>query len=439
LNKLLADRRSSIPAAKVEARVREVVEREFAPTPGLTVVSFPDRSSDISDQPALTLLVMPPEYPASDPVSRSRIEQMTREHGTANRTFKSALIWCAAENAGALMEDARKLMAWEAIRDEERDHLDASQQRQLEENVPKAARDLKERVWQTYRHVLLLAKDSRLRDIDLGRSHSSSAATLAQLVLIRLKSDGEIEESVGAGFLMRNWPPALTEWSTKKVRNDFFASPQFPRLLNGDVLKETIANGARDRLLAYVGKVDGGLYEPFYFGARPDSVELTDDLFIITRETAEAYLSACNAQAVEKARTESDQSTPAPDDEATHVPPVVYPEKGPDGPGGTPGTTADTNRNGEYGQPPAPLPSHGIRWHGDVPAQKWTTFYTKVLSRFARESGVELRLQAIFEVDGDVPSHKLEETRAALRELGLRDDVCSEWQSEPEQNRQGSE
>ncbi len=37
------------------------------------------------------------------------------------------------------------------------------------------------------------------------------------------------------------WPPAVPEWSTKGVRDAFFASPQFPRLLFPDEIKETIA------------------------------------------------------------------------------------------------------------------------------------------------------------------------------------------------------
>ena len=35
-----------------------------------------------------------------------------------------------------------------------------------------------------------------------------------------------------AAFLVRNWSGVFKEWSTKAVRDAFFASPQFPRLLN---------------------------------------------------------------------------------------------------------------------------------------------------------------------------------------------------------------
>ncbi len=38
----------------------------------------------------------------------------------------------------------------------------------------------------------------------------------------------------------------------------------------------------------------------------------------------------------------------------------------------------------------------GIAWHGTVPPQKWMTFSTEVLSRFAATPG--LKLEVLFEV-----------------------------------------
>jgi hypothetical protein len=36
-----------------------------------------------------------------------------------------------------------------------------------------------------------------------------------------------------------------------------FASPLFPRLLNGDLIRDTIARGVSNSVLAYVGKIAG--------------------------------------------------------------------------------------------------------------------------------------------------------------------------------------
>ena len=66
-----------------------------------------------------------------------------------------------------------------------------------------------------------------------------------------------------------------------------------------------------------------------------------------------------------------------------------------------------------------------MHWPGEVPPQKWMNFYTKVLAKFATTGS--LKLNVTFEVtpEGGVPPHRVEETKATLRELGLDDDVRS--------------
>lgn len=51
-------------------------------------------------------------------------------------------------------------------------------------------------------------------------------------------------------------------------------------------------------------------------------------------------------------------------------------------------------------------------------------FYTRVLARFATQSNLQLTIR--FEVADGVTPQKAEETRAALRELGLDEDGVKE-------------
>lgn len=62
----------------------------------------------------------------------------------------------------------------------------------------------------------------------MGLNNSSMANSMTGLVLQQLKKDGEIEQSISPNFLLRNWPPVFTEWSTKSIRDAFFASPIVP-------------------------------------------------------------------------------------------------------------------------------------------------------------------------------------------------------------------
>ena len=70
-----------------------------------------------------------------------------------------------------------------------------------------------------------------------------------------------------------------------------------------------------------------------------------------------------------------------------------------------------------------PTSASGMTWTGEIPHQKWMNFYTKVLSKFASARGLKLTLKVEATQEGGVSKQKLDETKSALRELGLNDDV----------------
>lgn len=458
LNKLLADRRANIQPAKIEEEVRAAVLKVFGKQGGVEVIPFPEESGQIPDRPVLTLAVLPPDCPMDDKKSLKTIEGMIREHGSSGRTFKSALIFGVAENDAALRDEARKLLAWEVIKDEDEDKLDETQKGQLGQNLKKAQRDLKECVWRTYKNVALLGKDNKVRVVDLGMVNSSQANSMVELIIGRLRQDGDIEPNPSPNFLVRNWPGS-TEWSTKSVRDAFFASPLFTRLLDGNSVKDTIARGASSGILAYVGK-KGDTYKPFVFesGLSADDVEISDDMFIITADEAKKHIEPprLTALVIQPERPQAKPDThvafqargldqhgrPMP------VPQVVWTVKGgsTDGKGGfkagsdegeflieaavgdvqTQTTVVITKQQIVTPPPKAPVPTaeiKGLKWSGEVPPQKWMNFYTKVLAKYATTGGLKLTIAFEAAPDGGLLPQRVEEAKAALRELGLDDAV----------------
>jgi hypothetical protein len=404
LNKLLSDRRASIQPARIEERVRAEVQKVFKEGNGLDRIFFPDKSNLIADRPVLTLVVLPPDRAISDQETRAFIDTATRDHGTSSRTYKSALLWAVPEGPDALRDDARKVWAWEDLADDQDElRLDEGQKRQLVENLKKAQRDIKETVWRTYKNVMLLGKDNDWKTVDFGLVHSSAADSIVTLILERLRQDGDIEVGVSPNFLTRNWPPAFSEWSIKSVRDAFFASPQFPRLLNGDVIKDTIVRGVENGLLAYVGKKADGSYFPFHWQASlsAQDIEISDDMYIIRQEVAETYKAGKPSPTPSPSPT-----TPTPGGPTTGPLPISGP---------TPA-----------GSRPADATLSRLSWSGEIPPQKWMNFYTKVLSKFAAGMGLKLTLKVEVSCDAGIPTHKVEETKVALRELGLNDEVLSE-------------
>ena len=303
-----------------------------------------------------------------------------------------------------------KSLAWEDIADEETDlRLDDGQKRQLAESLKKAQRDIKETVWRTYKNVMLLGKDGEWKTVDLGLVHSSAAPSIGQLIVERLVQAGDIEDKgVSPNFLVRNWPPAFKEWNTRSVRDAFFASPQFPRLLNPESIKDTIARGVENGMLGYVGKKVDGTYAPFHWNStlQPQDVEISSDVFLIQREVAETYKSAKTS------------------------PPAAVPIGGA-APGGAPVTPASPETPGGQldsvpvadGDATSSGGLHRLVWSGDVPHQKWMNFYTKVLSRFSTTTGLKLTLRIEVAPTEGISSQKVEETKLALRELGLKDSL----------------
>jgi hypothetical protein len=76
------------------------------------------------------------------------------------------------------------------------------------------------------------------------------------------------------------------------VRDAFYASPKFPRLLKADAVKDTISRGLDAGTIAYVGKAKDGGYEPFVYkrSLAAADVEIADDVYLIDRERADEYL-----------------------------------------------------------------------------------------------------------------------------------------------------
>jgi hypothetical protein len=70
---------------------------------------------------------------------------------------------------------------------------------------------------------------------------------------------------------------------------------------------------------------------------------------------------------------------------------------------------------------PASIPR--LVWSGDVPHQKWMNFYTKVPSKFAATSGLRLTLRVEVAPPEGVSPQRVDETKVALRELGLKDSL----------------
>jgi hypothetical protein len=186
----------------------------------------------------------------------------------------------------------------------------------------------------------------------------------------------------------------------------------FPRLLSPESIKETIARGVANGQIAYVGKTPSGKYQPFHFERTISAadVEVSDEMFVITRETAEAYREALRKPQEQRDPTATSGTTPA-QPAGTTAPPTQ------------PGLPIPGGQSPPPEVPAQEDPPAGLCWSGEVPAQKWMNFYTKVLTKLGVGSGLKLTVKVEFNPDVGVSGHKRDEVRGALRELGLSDEL----------------
>ena len=425
LNKRYADRRATIQPGAVKDRLIREIQAVFGKSRmGISPVFFPDKSIQISDRPTLTVIVADFNRGIDDggnAKTEAFIDGMIRESGSSARTFKSAQIWVAADSPRLLREDATRLLAWEDIETESGQlHYDEGQIRQLRENIKRAKQDLIEAIWRSYKYIYMLDKDNRLKQVDMGLVTSSqTSGGPVDAIICRLQGDGEIEKEIGPGFLARNWPPAFKnkEWSTRNARDAFFASPQFPRLLEPDALRDTIARGVSQGVIGYVGRRAGGRYEPFHFDEPfdPRDVEISEDVYIIARDTASEFRTRLKADANGKpARPATDRGEEGGDE-------------APGGEGGIPKPPGpDSDHSGSGGDtsvgPDRADFLRKLSWTGEVAPQKWMNFYTKVLSKYAVDTSLNLKISFDATPDSGISNERLEETKRALRELGLNAD-----------------
>jgi hypothetical protein len=467
LNQILVSRRGAVQGKAIDERIRQQTQKLFDKhtvdaSRHVDRKYSPARSNDVPNRPVLTLVVFGFDTPAGEQKTADLMASLVRDCGASGRTFKSALIFAAPDPGTNVREAARNLLAWEDIDDDEdtKKRVDETQLRLLQKNLATARRDLDEAVFRSYRHVYLLGKDNKLRPIDLGQITSSSAGSIVELILRELERSDEITTGISPTKLVKYWPPALVEWSTKAVRDAFYSSPQLSRLLDPEAIKRTIADGVTQNLLGYASKDAGGRLrlQKFEESLSEGEVEIAEDVFILKADDARklrepprlAQLVVRPEQVVLQVGEQAGFTCTGLDQygQPWALPAVTWAVTGgsitPSGvytaaaTGGVHTVRAeaggreaiaevrvrteedrrdDGNEEKEDEQPG----QRTIRWRGTVPPQKWMNFYTKVLTRFAASPGLQLEVSFEVPVDRDQAPAKADETRAGLKELGLDD------------------
>jgi hypothetical protein len=416
IDKAVHDRRASLDEEdEIKPTIRTLVKEEIKRGASIPVEPFPADSSTVPDSPRLNLVVLDPtcEWDGGEAI-RTQIAEWTKNRGKSSRLYPGALVWCVRKPGRDLRDKVELLLAWRRVQRDVRDGLlgadfERADHQEIQAKVAEAEDDAKDEVWAGYRFVVLAdsTDPSGLKVIDLGAGHSSGSETLCGRIIAALKAEALLNESVGAGYIDRNWPPAFKDsgaWPLASLRQSFL-NGALTRLLDPDGVLKT-------KLVEFVGRGDFGLasgpkpdgsYERLWFSEPVPADE-------IAFESGVVLLKKAKAAELKKPASPPGDTTPPADHEPTTVTPA--------------GTGTEVGTGDSTGiVPPAGLKTKTIKLSGNVPAELWNRLGTRVLPKL--RSGKDLKIGIDFSVTVEAANANdlQSELQQILDDLGLKDSV----------------
>lgn len=411
LKKVVSDRRASLDEeSEIKPAMRLLVQKEFDRNANVPIVTFPAEGSAVQDTPKLALVIVDPESEWSgNGFVRQQISEWTKQRGKSPRLYPGSLIWCIKKPGRDLRSKVELWLAWKRVAREINEgtlggDFDRADRVEINTKMADAEEVAKDEVWGSYRYAVISdnKEPDGLKVLDLGAGHSSSGETLCGRVITALKSQALLNESVGAGYIERNWPPALKEsgaWPLASLRQSFL-NGSLTRLVDPDTV-------LRGRIVEFVSRGDFGLasgqktdgsYDRISLGEYIDPADVTFEsgVFLLLKDKAVGS----------KAKPES---------------------VGIAGAGQTPNSEPQTAHVVEIEGEPQISPMYHdkkiFRIHGSVPPEVWNRLGTKILPKL--RNGVDLNIGVDFSVtiDGQlVDSFKADITQM-LDDLSLSECV----------------
>lgn len=434
MKKVVNDRRASLDEdTEIKPSMRSLVQKEFGRGASIPIVPFPADGASVQDTPRLTLVMVDPdsEWTGSGTL-REQIAEWTRQRGKSPRLYPGSLVWCLKRPGRDLRDKVELWLAWKRVAKEIAEgtlggDFDRADRADIQSKVSDAEEAAKDEVWGGYRFVVIAdsqepdlpAPQSEatrqaggLKTIDLGAGHSSGGETLCGRVITALKSQALLNESVGAGYIERNWPPALKEsgaWPLASLRQSFL-NGSLTRLLDPDTT-------LRGKIVEFVSKGDFGLAS----GQKPDGtyerVWFNEPLGVdeVAFESGVFLLLKAKANSLKTMQEPGAEPEPTPGPEPTPLGgygepiPGASPEPEPE-PTPTAGTPACAG---------ALAGRRTFRISGDVPPEIWNRLGTKVLPKLRSGSDLKIGIEFSVTIDGQLAQSFETDLKQILEDLGL--------------------
>ena len=412
LKKVVSDRRASLDEeTEINPALRKLVETEFKAGASFPVVVFPDESTAVQDSPRLTLVVLDPDDEWTDGNQAvERIRSWTTQRGESPRLYPGSLVWCARKPGRELRRKVELWLAWQRVARELTEGIlgaeyDRAERSGVQAQLRDAQEAAKDEVWAGYRFVALSDNQDRhgLKIIDLGAGHASAGETLCGRIISVLKTESLLNDSVGAGYIGRNWPPALKEageWPLVSLRQSFI-NGALTRLIDPDaVLRRQIVSFVSDGDfgLASGRRGDGGFDRLWYAEHLSwEEVSFEANVFLLTKAKSEQLKNA--------------ETHPVPQTRP-HPRPGPTPERDP-GPGPIQQLTSAASDT-------------TVRLSGTVPPEVWSRIGFKLLPKLRSGKEFNANIEISVTVDSQAAESMISEIEQILSDLSLTDTLTIE-------------
>ena len=275
LHRLLQIRMENVADEEVASRAEAQIKKSFTTSSGAKMKTFisPRNGTDIPETPDLKLIVLPQR---DDEFCRNVLEL----RGETPRIYRNTLFFLVPLSGSAekLQAEMKRVLAYEAIDNDNSLNLSAEQQRKVKKQLLQSGSSLNDAVCQDYRTLLIPTRDG-LRAEDLGLPAHGMNTRLDEKVYDMLHVKGEILSSIGPRNITVRYLKENDTVSTAQLYSSSLRTPGETR-----VLREAWITGIRQGVqqgLFGIGEKMGGECIPRAFMQEAVEVALSDNEVII--------------------------------------------------------------------------------------------------------------------------------------------------------------
>lgn len=339
LRKTAEERATQLSESDVEYEIEKRLkamrrEPQFA---GLHIC--PSSSLDVPDEQAVRLVILGPrsvfKKDKRDCEAMKDIESIFSERGSGPRIYKNMLAFVVPDqaNMSGLKDGVRKYLAWRSIKDDSVElNLDASQNKETDNNLARSDDTVEARIRETYQWLLVpyIDRSADIREVQWESYQISGGTDNIVIKAAKKMIDNEA--------LINKWAPALLLmeldgllWQEKSsicIRTlwDYLCTYCYlPRLAGFNVLEETIRDGLNSsEYFALASAVSDGRFVDLKYCQYVDTINRSDHLVKVTEAKKQIEAEKMSSLSA-NAEIADPHISPAADDKANTFAPSYAP------------------------------------------------------------------------------------------------------------------